>query len=74
MTKTRAISPDQAFAKDAMRAWLVKHPHLLLSDIARETCIPLSSLYYWINGMTCNFKTPAYAEAVAKWVEGHDHD
>jgi hypothetical protein len=74
MTKTRAIHPDQALAKDAMRAWLVRHPHLLLSDIARETCIALPTLFNWINGVTLNFKTPAYVEAVERWVKAHDHD
>ena len=74
MTKVRAIAPEQALAKDCMRAWLVKHPHMMLSDIAKETCIPDSSLYYWINGMTLNFKTPAYVQAVEAWMRTHDHD
>jgi hypothetical protein len=74
MTNLRPIAPEQALAKDAMRAWLVKHPHMMLSDIARETCIPLTSLFYWVNGVTCNFKTPAYVQAVEKWMKAHDHD
>ena len=74
MTKVRSIDPQQALAKDAIRAWLDRRPYKRLTDISAETCIPLSSLYYWINGNTLNFKNPAYVQAVAKWVEAHDHE
>jgi predicted transcriptional regulator len=69
---TRSIIPEQAAAKAAILQHLVDNPHVVLSDIARDTGVPMPTLYYWINGRTLNLKTPAYWQAIQKWVEAHN--
>ena len=69
---TRSIIPEQASAKAAILQHRAENPHVVLSDIARDTCVPLATLYYWINGRTLNLKTPAYWQAIQKWVEAHN--
>jgi len=64
----RAIIPEQAELKTAIRDYLGRTPHVLLVDVARETCVPFHSLYYWANGRTLNLRTPAHVAALAKWV------
>jgi len=71
---SRAAIPEQQEAKNIMRAWLIKHPHHVLSDIAHESKIPFHNLYSWINGRSLNFKTPAYVESVEKWVKRHESE
>lgn len=71
---TRAIYPEQAEWKQAMRHYLATHAYILLSDIARDTAVPHATLYYWINGRTLNIKTRAYVEAIARWVKAHEND
>jgi len=68
---TRSIIPEQAEWKDVIRRHLADHPYRLLGDIAKETAVPIATLYYWVNGRTLNIKTRAYAEAIAQWVEAH---
>ena len=70
----RAQISEQLEAKNIMKAWLLKHRHKLLTDIAHETAIPLTSLYSWINGRSLNFRTPAYIHAVEQWVARHESE
>jgi predicted transcriptional regulator len=72
--KRRDIIPEQEKAKAFMRRWLEVQPEKMLVDISRETGIPLTNLYYWVNGKTLNFKTPAYVQAVNKWMARHKND
>jgi predicted transcriptional regulator len=67
----RAIIPEQQAAKAAILQYLDENTHIVLTDIARDTCVPMPTLYYWIKGRTLNLKTPAYWQAIAKWVEAH---
>jgi predicted transcriptional regulator len=71
---TRAIIPMQQEWKSAIRRYLEEHAYIVLSDIARDTAVPVATLYYWLNGRTLNLKTRAYVEAIAQWVEAHDHE
>ena len=41
---TRSIIPEQAAAKAAILQHLVDNPHIILSDIARDTGVPLATL------------------------------
>jgi hypothetical protein len=70
----RAQIPEQLEAKKTMLAWLERHPFQVLDDIAKETCIPRTSLYFWINGQTRNFRTPAYVQAAQAWVKKHESE
>ena len=68
----RSIIPEQAAAKAAILKYLKSNPHIVLSDISRETCVPLDTLSKWVNGRTLNLKTPAYWQAIQNWVEAHN--
>jgi hypothetical protein len=71
---SRAITPEQAELKSAIRAYLGRTPHVLLGDVAHETGIQHTTLYFWVNGRTRNLRTAAHVQALAAWVEENCHE
>ena len=67
----RKTYPQQAELKTAILSVLADKPYIVLSDIAHDSRVPYSTLYFWLNGVTMNMQTPAYLKALARWVEAH---
>ena len=67
----RKTYPQQAELKTAILEVLERKPWLVLADVSHDTCVPLSTLYFWVNNITLNMRTPAYLEALRDWVEAH---
>jgi len=67
----RKTYPQQSELKTAILSVLADKPYIVLSDIAHDSCVPYSTLYFWLNGTTMNMKTKAYLQSLEKWVEAH---
>lgn len=68
----RAQIPEQQEARQIMREWLRQHPWITWTEIAKEMCIPYSTLRAWVDGRQKNLLRHAYADALAQWVERHE--
>ena len=71
---SRGQIPEQATARKIMRKWQRQHKGVTWQEIAREMCIPESSLHAWVNKRQTNLLRHAYADALAQWVERHESE
>lgn len=69
--RKKGIEPEQEQAKDFVRDYLIRNEWHGAARLSKETGVPISTLCYWLNGRTDNLKTPAYFEAIQKWIKEH---
>jgi hypothetical protein len=74
MTKTRAITPDDALALvQGLRDFLRARPHWKLTDVVKASAIPEGTMRDWLN----NGRRPkglANLQALQRFLKEYNHD
>ena len=67
--RKKGIEPEQHAAKEYIRNHLINNTWYGVSRLSEDTGVPVTTLYYWLNGRTLNLKTKVYWQRIRRWIK-----